>query len=480
MILKAGKTLELDITTLAFGGKGIAKVKTEKGDFTLFVPNTLPGQHVLAKIIKKKKQYAECKLLSVITPSEDEQPIPFQEIPGAPYAKLPIENQQQHKKESVFYLLEKTGKINDVQQYYDEYIASPNSWHYRNKMEYSFSNYVFDSNEKRAYGEEGFGLGLKKRGQWIIVENLNQDSGLFDEELENNLSQLRVFLRQTGLPAWDPMKSEGFFRFLVVKKSHAFNTLLFHLVTTSTDIEKFNETALVETLQKITNNRVAGVMHTIYDDLGDRTNLQGTNSKLIFGADHLNEKINGLTFEIGIQSFFQTNPSCAEKLYDKVKNYVVAGLKEEKGVILDLFCGTGTIAQILAREFTDAQVIGVDIVNEAIEDAVKNSKINNLKNASFHAEDAGKFLSNYPQYKNNIACTVIDPPRAGLSKKTLSKVIDLNSPTLVYVSCNPATLARDLEILDANNYALNKFSIVDQFPHTSHVEVVALFNRKAD
>ena len=184
----------------------------------------------------------------------------------------------------------------------------------------------------------------------------------------------------------------------------------------------------------------------------------------------------GLDFEISMQSFFQTNPKCAEKLYQKVVDYVLE-TDEKQEVIMDLFCGTGTIGQILANQIPDADVIGVDSVPEAIEDAKENAKRNGIKGLTFFTADVGKFLQNFPQYTNNISTVVLDPPRAGIAPKTLKKVVQLNASRIVYVSCNPATQARDSDYLLSVGYQLKKLSFIDQFPHTSHVESIALFEK---
>jgi 23S rRNA (uracil-5-)-methyltransferase RumA len=177
-----------------------------------------------------------------------------------------------------------------------------------------------------------------------------------------------------------------------------------------------------------------------------------------------------------MKSFFQTNPKCAEKLYQKVVDYV-HDTDQEQHVIMDLFCGTGTIGQILSHKMKNTEVIGVDIVSSAISDAKNNAQRNGLSSLSFHTADVGKFLVKYPEYKNRISTIVLDPPRAGISPKTLKKIIKLQASRLVYISCNPATQARDTEYLLEEGYHLKKISFVDQFPHTSHIETIALFEK---
>ena len=179
-----------------------------------------------------------------------------------------------------------------------------------------------------------------------------------------------------------------------------------------------------------------------------------------------------------MQSFFQTNPKSAEKLYTKVIDYVFEENTEiEDSVVLDLFCGTGTIGQLVASRIPNAKVIGIDIVASAIEDAKKNALRNNVSNIEFFADDVGKFLQNQPQFENQIKTIILDPARAGIAPKTLQKIIKLNANRIIYVSCNPATQARDTEMLQEAGYTFEKFSLVDQFPHTSHIESVALFKK---
>ena len=473
-LFKRGERLELDIIDLAFGGKGIAKIKTDDGDFVCFVENTLPGQKVLVTVHKCKKKHAECKLVEVLEKSDAEVETPYQTIPGAPYAQLPIEQQEKNKKKTCFELFKRIGNIEDIESYYDEYISSPSVWHYRNKMEYSFSAIRYDFDLK--HDVDDFAFGFKHRGTWWMVENLEKDSGLFDAELENAFPKLRQFFVETGLAPWHPPKKEGFFRFLVARKSYANNQILLNLVTTSTDLEQFDMNAFVEVLKETLGNRFAGLLHTINDSIGDRIQASDGRCKLVYGEDKIVENLLGLDFEISMQSFFQTNPECAEKLYQKVIDYV-QDTEEKQEVIMDLFCGTGTIGQIIANQIPGAEVIGVDIVPEAIKDAKKNAKRNNVEGLKFFAADVGKFLQEYPQYQGSISTVVLDPPRAGIAPKTLKKVVQLNSSRIVYVSCNPATQARDTEYLLSEGYKLKKLSFADQFPHTSHVEAIALFEK---
>ena len=474
--VKKNQVLELKIEDYAFGGKGIARIRSEEGTFVVFVPNTLPGQLVKAQVNKSSKNYAECKLIDVLEPSENEVEVPFQDIPGAPYIQLPIELQHQYKKESTLSLFKRIGKVENIEALFDEFITSPNLFHYRNKMEYGFSAIGYDRVTKRDKDE--FTLGFKRRGVWWMGDNLEKDSGLFDKQMEDNLKNIRQYCIETGLEPWHGPKKTGFFRYFVVRKSFKTNELLCNLVTTSRELPNFDLQKFASFLKGIFGERLAGLLHTINDETGDRTIATAGSLDLIYGKDKIVEELLGLNFEISMKSFFQTNPKCAEKLYNKVVEYVLEDkTKVDNTVVMDLFCGTGTIGQIVASKSDNAKIVGVDIVASAIDDAQKNAKRNKIDGLQFYAADVGKFLSAHPQYKDKIKTIILDPARAGIAPKTLQKIIDLNADRMVYVSCNPATQARDTELLSEAGYLIKKISLVDQFPHTSHIETVVLFER---
>lgn len=474
--VKRGEILEVKVQDYAFGGKGIAKIKNEHGEFVMFVPNSLPGQLVKVQVQKAKKTYAETKLLEVLEASQDEVRLPYQEIPGAPYIKLPIEKQHAYKKQSTLELYRRIGKVENIEALFDEFVTSPSTFHYRNKMEYAFSAIGYDHDQKTDVDE--FTLGFKKRGTWWCGDDLKKDSGLFDADVENKLSLIKEHCEKTGLPPWHGPKRSGFFRFLVVRKSFKTNQLLFNLVTTSEELPNFNLSTFAGLLKDLFGERLAGLLHTINDETGDRTIATTGEIKLIDGKEKIIEELLGLNFEISIKSFFQTNPKSAERLYSKVIDYAFEKKDSiDHKVVLDLFCGTGTIGQILASQSENAQVIGVDIVESAIRDAKENAARNDIEGLQFFAADVGKFLTEHPHYKGKIETLILDPARAGVAPKTMKKIIALDAERMVYVSCNPATQARDLELLAQSGYALKKFSLVDQFPHTAHIEAVCLLEK---
>lgn len=474
--LKRSDILEIRIADYAFGGMGIGKLDTPEGQFVVFVENAIPGQLVKTRLVKKRKRYAEGKLLEVVEKSPREIISPYQRVSGAPYISLPIEIQHQYKKISTLDQYKRIGGIENIESLFDEYISSPADFNYRNKMEYSFSCIRQDPETNTEY-DDAFALGFKTRGTWWKVENLDKECGLFDASFENQLKDIRGFLEKTGLPAWHPPQKKGFFRHLVVRKSFDRDQLLINLVTSSQELDLFDANGFTRFMTDLLGNRLAGLQHTVNDDVADRSKIENGQNKLLWGEPIVLEKLMGLHFEISMESFFQTNPKSAELLYQKAIDYAMLNRDLSGKVLMDLFCGTGTIGQIMASRIPQVKVIGVDIVPEAIEDAQRNAQRNQVTNVEFFAADVGKFLVQYPDYADKIDTIILDPPRAGIAPKTLQKVINLGADRIVYVSCNPATQSRDIKTLSEAGYQLKKLSLVDQFPHTSHIEAVAVFDK---
>ena len=309
-----GQVLTLQVTDMAFGGKGIARLETEKGPFVVFVQNAMPGQTVEAQVIKCKSKHAECRLLKVVEPADYELSLPHQPIPGAPYLTAPLALQHEWKQATALDLYRRIAEIHHIDELYQGLVPSPLAFHYRNKMEYSFSEirHDLDTDEK----VDDFGLGFKHRGTWWAVENLDRDSGLFDEQVESSLHLVRKWCEATGLPAWHPPKRKGFFRFLVVRKSIDSGGLLINLVTTSDS--PLDRQGFIQLLLDLWGDRVEGILHTINDDVGERVEAREGQSEVIYGNEVIHEKLHGLTFGISMSSFFQTNPQSAERLYAEV------------------------------------------------------------------------------------------------------------------------------------------------------------------
>ena len=476
-MFKRGERVELEITDFAFGGKGIAKISSDKQRGIVFVPNTYPGQKVKVMISAKKKKHYEAKLLDILERSPFEKINNYQEISGAPYIFVPVKEQERLKQDSTLETFRRLSGIQEIREVFDAFISAPEHFFYRNKMEYSFSS-IEHCLETDSEKDDAFALGFKRRGTWWKVESLNKASGLFDQEWEDKLKEIRKYLKSTGLKAWHPPKKTGFFRHIVVRKSFAANQLLVNLITASEGLNKFNLQAFSSFVQELMGDRIAGLLHTVNDNVADRAKIENGQSKVLFGKDIIQENLLGLNFQMRMESFFQTNPKCAELLYNKSLDYVFEEEISSDRVVLDLFCGTGTISQLLAKRNPDVSIIGVDIVHEAIEDAKKNAIDNGIKNTTFIASDVGKFLKFNPQYQGKIDTIILDPPRAGIAPKTLKKVIELEAKKIVYISCNPSTQARDASMLSDVGFNLEKYSLVDQFPHTGHIESIAKFKKK--
>ena len=467
--MKKNDVLELEVTDLAFGGKGIAHHE----GMVIFVEQGLPGQQVKVRIKKRKKDYAEAIILSVLKTSPYEQEIPYQRVPGAPWAQFAIQKQIQAKREQVFDLFIRFAR-QDVTMIFDEMIPSPMTWLYRNKMEYSFgptheSAQILDDGSK-VWEHHGFGLGFKVRGQYWLVKNLDRPSGIFDEGFEKLIPQFRAWCEATGLPAYNQRTHEGFFRFLVVRKSFEQDKILMNLVTTSHHKDTFLPSSVMAWWREKLGDRLGGLFWTQYDGVGD-TASRSDKRDLLFGEPTLLEHMNGLGFEISMDSFFQTNVFSAEKLYAKVVEYAQLQGGERA---LDLFCGTGTIGQILAKYAPDAQIEGVELVEAAVADAHTNAKRNELTNIQFTAADAYAYLRKVAA--GHFDLVVVDPPRSGIGKKALERIMTLAPKRIVYVSCNPSTMVRDVALFKNANYKLTKLSLVDQFPHTPHVEAVGVLD----
>ncbi len=492
---KRGSTLDLEIEAAAHGGNGVARLGGD-GGIACFVPNTVPGQLVRARVKRiPKGKSVQCGLLTVLKPSPEEKPIPYQRVPGAPLAGLPPTAQQRIKESAVFDCLERIGGLRHARDAYEGYVESPQIWHYRNKVEYSFSRDFVSPVQPcgaacaihpRPEPSVGFGLGYKSRGRYWEVENLNADSGLFDTRLEEGLPTLRKWLEATGLDAYKYREAEGFFRHIVARKSFRDDSLVVNLVTGSRGADRFPAETFAEIITELVGgpDRVAGVLHTINDDVGGdpaapRPGRGGT--RVISGTDTLRETIRGLEFNISPLSFFQTNPLCAEKLYDRALEYVGrdgAGNAPKSGdVLVDAFCGTGTLTTLLARAYPECKVVGVEVSEAAVADARASAEHNGASNARFVAADATKWFKGAP--RGTTANTVVfDPPRSGVQPDALAAAAAFAPERIVYVSCNPATQARDAALLAGLGYPLRAFSIVNQFPHTAHVETVALFSRE--
>ncbi len=458
MSLKKRRTAELDIIDLAFGGKGIAKPE----GFPVFVDRTLPGDRVMVRITKKKKKYAEGRLVSIISPSplREEAPCPYSGYcGGCRWQVLSYDKQLEYKKRHVKESLEHIGLLKDISV--KEVLPSESVFGFRNKMEFSCSDrrWLMPHELENPDIIKGFGLGLHVPGTFDRVIDI--EACLIQPDMGNEiLEDIRSYIKSSGVPAYGLKTHEGFWRFVMLRSSTAFGTWMVNIVT-----KEENHDLLMPLAEKLMEKYPA--IKSIVNNITARKAgvATGEYEKLLAGEPYIKEKLGEFIFEISANSFFQTNTKGAEKLYSLVSRYAALSGKEN---VLDLYSGTGTIPIWLSKDA--AAVTGIEIVESAVKDARKNAGLNNVENCEFLVGDIKTVL---PGLNKKWDVMIIDPPRAGMHKDVVEQVINLAPEKIVYVSCNPATLARDLGMLKSH-YRAVEVQPVDMFPHTFHIESVAL------
>ena len=463
--MKKGQIYEGIIEKVEFPNKGIALIDGE--DKKVVVKNTVPGQKVKFAVNKICKGQAEGRLLEVLEKSKLEMaPVcpHFCQIPGGDendplkgcggctYQNLPYEEQIKLKEEQIKNMMDVA--VNG-EYIWEGVTESPVHEAYRNKMEFSFGD---------EYKDGPLALGMHKRGSFHDIVNVT-GCRIVDEDYRRILSAVLTFAKGTGLPYYHRMRHVGFFRHLLVRKAVRTGEILIDLVTT-TEYELDKE-GLVKALTSLElDGTIAGILHTKNDSLADVVKDEGT--EVLYGKDYFYEELLGLKFKITPFSFFQTNSLGAEVLYEKARDYI--GDTKDK-VIFDLYSGTGTIAQILAP--VAKKVVGVEIVEEAVEAAKENARLNGLENCTFWAGDVLKVIDDLGEVPDLI---VLDPPRDGVHPKALEKIIDFGVEKMVYIACKPTSVARDLEMLQGRGYQVERIGCVDLFPGTYHVETVCLLS----
>ncbi|MBW1925158.1 MAG: 23S rRNA (uracil(1939)-C(5))-methyltransferase RlmD [Deltaproteobacteria bacterium] len=457
MSIKKGEIVELDIRALAFGGRGIGR----KDGFVVFVRNTAVGDRVRARVFKKRKGFGEAEIVEILSPSPDrvEPPCPYSGYcGGCQWQHIRYERQIHYKREHVLEALSRIGGIHGVTVH--PTIPSSRTFGYRNKMEFSFSDrrwFLPHQLDGKGRGEY-FALGLHVPG--VFYKVIDVEACLLQGRRGNELlGRVRDFAESSGLPVYGLKTHRGFWRYLVLRYSDALDQWMVNLVTSE------NNPAVLEPLAE-TLCREFGRSVTVVNNInrGKASVAVGQEEVVLCGSGALEDRIGPFSFRISANSFFQTNTPGAEVLYRKVVDY--AELRPNDRV-LDLYCGTGTIAIFVSRRVR--RVTGLEISASAVADAEKNCLANGVENCLFVPGDIRETLGTLTERPDVL---IIDPPRAGMHKDVLRRVRDLGAPRLVYVSCNPATMARDLEEL-AGVYEPLEIQPVDLFPHTYHIEAVA-------
>lgn len=455
--MKKGQILEGIVTEVQFPNKGIVKIEGEEK--TVIVKNTIAGQKVRMSINKMRKGKAEGRLLEVLERSELEKEtdcIHFAECGGCTYRTLPYDKQLEMKASQVRKLLDEV-----CENYLFEGIkCSPKEKAYRNKMEFSFGD---------AFKDGPLSLGMHKRGSFYDIVTV-LGCQIVDEDFRKILVCVLELFAEKNVKFLHKMTHEGYLRHLLVRKGQKTGEILVDLVTTTQE----NHTGILEEMKERLlklelSGTIAGILHTKNDSVADIIQNDGTD--LLYGRDYFYEELLGMQFKISPFSFFQTNSLGAEILYETARSYV--GDTKDK-IIFDLYSGTGTIAQMLAP--VAKQVIGIEIVEEAVEAAKVNAAGNGLTNCEFISGDVLKAIDDIAVKPDII---VLDPPRDGINPKALTKIIEgYGCEHMVYISCKPTSLARDLVVFKEYGYEVVKACCVDMFPGTVHVETVVLLSRK--
>ena len=458
--MKKGQTYEGYVEKVDFPNKGC--VITEEGKAT--VKNTLPGQKVSFRVNKVRKGKAEGALLQVLEPAEQEitSPCPhFGMCGGCNYQTLPYEAQIEIKKQQVTDIFRPVlGERFD--EVFEGLKPSPVQFSYRNKMEFSFGD---------EYKDGPLALGMHKRGGFYDIISVT-DCQIMDEDYRAILKAVLDYCTEKGYPYFHKMRHTGYLRHLLVRKAQKTGEILVALVTTTQ--EEHDLTELVDKLLALSlKGKIVGILHTKNDSVADV--VKSDETILLYGQEYFYEELLGLKFKISQFSFFQTNSLGAEVLYETTREFLgeINADGKNDSTVFDLYSGTGTIAQILA--LVAKKVIGVEIVEEAVEAAKNNAKLNGLDNCEFIAGDVLKVIDDIREKPDFI---ILDPPRDGIHPKALSKIINYGVERIVYVSCKPTSLARDLEVFLQSGYQVERLVAVDQFPGTVHVETVVCLNKK--
>ena len=468
--MKKGQLYEGTIETIEFPNKGILTYKEEDREYKVVIKGTLPGQKVRFQLSKKHSGKCEGRLVEVLEPSglEDREPLcpHYAVCGGCSYQNMNYETQLKLKGDMVKHIIDQV--CSDYE--YEGILGSPMEVGYRNKMEFSFGD---------EYKDGPLALGLHKKGSFYDIVTVDECQ-IVQSDYNMILRIVLDFFKDRDIPYYHKMRHSGYLRHLVVRRAIKTGEILIHLVTTSTYAEcgeskKISEEELLGQLkEKLLAadyfGSVAGILHTYNDSLADV--VQSDRTDVLYGRDYITEKILGLEFKISAFSFFQTNSLGAEVLYSKAREYV--GETKDK-VVFDLYSGTGTIAQMLAA--VAKKVIGVEIVEEAVEAAKQNAALNGLENCEFIAGDVLKVIDEIEEKPDLI---VLDPPRDGIHPKALEKIIDFGVDKMVYISCKPTSLARDLVVLQERGYKVDRVCAIDQFPMTVHVETVVKLSLKKD
>jgi 23S rRNA (uracil1939-C5)-methyltransferase len=461
MDIKKGDTVELNVERVVYGGRGLARLNR----IVIFVDKAVPGDRVIARVVRIKKDFAEARVMEVIEAS------PHRILALCPYSSycggcswqfIKYEKQLEYKHGFIQELLNHIGNVRDFKLY--RVLPAPQIFEYRNKMEFSFSDRRWllpeERNERR--DNNRFALGLHVPGTFDKIIDI--EGCLLQKEKGNEiLREVKRYAKGSGIPAYGLRSHQGFWRYLMLRHSHFFDEWMVNIVTSD---EKDQAVHALASLLKDQFREVTSIVNNINTRKGGTA--VGEWERILVGEGNIRDRIGGFTFEISVNSFFQTNTPMAERLYESVRDF--ASL-EGRETVLDLYCGIGTVSIFLASQAT--RVIGVDISKGALADANRNCELNGIDNCEFLCGDVGMVLS---QVTVEPELLVTDPPRTGMHKKVVEGILRLLPERIVYISCNPATMARDIALLK-DRYRVEEVQPIDLFPNSYHVESIARLGR---
>ena len=465
--MKKGQIIEGIVTELDFPNKG--HVETAEGP--ILVKGVLPGQKLSVMVQKVRHGKAEGRALSCICPSDREisSACPHAgECGGCCYQTLPYDEQLKIKENQVRKLMQgvfarQKEWYGSGEEIFEGIKSSPRQFGYRNKMEFSFGD---------AYKDGPLALGMHKKGSFYDIVTVDQCQ-IVDEDYRMILSKVLAYAQEKGWGFYHKLRHTGYLRHLLVRKAQKTQEILIAIITTTQEQHDAELQELAKRLCRMNlQGKIAGILHTKNDSLADV--VQSDETVTLYGQDYFYEELLGLKFKISEFSFFQTNSLGAEVLYETAREYIgqLAEKNGKKQILYDLYSGTGTIAQMMAP--IAEKVIGVEIVEEAVEAARVNAGLNGLHNCEFIAGDVLKVLDQIEERPDFI---ILDPPRDGIHPKALQKIIGYGVDRLVYISCKPTSLARDLEVFLEHGYRMERMCCVDMFPGTAHVETVVLLSK---
>lgn len=448
------KLIEIEITDLAYDGKAVG----HKNGKVVFLKGGLPGETVLAEVIKSKPRYDTAIVKEITQKSHFRVPTVcshFTYCGGCTWQDLDYSAQLIFKKKQVVDCMERIGGLPNIKIF--DVIGSQEIFGYRNKMEFSFN---VDATK------EGFTLGLHHRGSFYDIFNLKK-CYLTPDITSEIVRWMQSFVKEENIPVYDVKNHTGYMRFLMIRQAKNTPDLMVNIVT------NYGELPVKEKLINNMTKAFPSITTIVHNQNGQKSNIAiGEKETILWGQGFIEERLFDSIFRIRTNSFFQTNSLQAETLYQTGFEMLNP---QENDRVLDLYCGTGTIGILLAPRVKE--VIGVELVADAIKAAQENASLNKTSNISFYEGHVKDFLKNKNTAQDYFNVVIIDPPRAGLHPKALKQLLILKPEKILYISCNPATFARDAKRIIDEGYQLPEIKPVDMFPHTMHIELAAVFHR---